>query len=157
MEPTVEVGDMVLVNKAEYCVSVPFTGWCPFAGTAPVRGDVVVLDSPEDGKLLLKRVVAVPGDVAAVHGGRSIIDGHEVPVVRGEEQMPSREHRISLRHGGGPTQAPLRVPRDQYLVVGDNRGNSHDGRSFGLVPGTSIRGRVRSVFRRGGSWAWHPL
>ncbi len=62
MQPTVAIGDRVIVNKAAYGLRVPGTQlWLArFAG--PAVGDVVVLDAPDEDKLLLKRVVAGPGD-----------------------------------------------------------------------------------------------
>ncbi|HEY8078410.1 MAG TPA: signal peptidase I, partial [Labilithrix sp.] len=70
MEPTVQVGDHVAVAKAAYGVRVPMTDVWLARWADPARGDVVVLDSPEDGKVLLKRVVAVAGDRVEVRDGR---------------------------------------------------------------------------------------
>src|SRR5262249_39340333 len=81
MLPTVEIGDRILVNKTAFGLRVPFThhSIAEFAG--PARGDVIVLDDPEEnGKTLLKRVIAVPGDRVAVHAGHIDINGTPVPV-----------------------------------------------------------------------------
>ena len=50
----------------------------------------------------------------------------------------------------------MRVPEGRYLVLGDNRGNSHDGRLFGLVEAAAIRGRAEAVFYREG-FVWRDL
>ncbi|MGH7296007.1 MAG: signal peptidase I, partial [Polyangiaceae bacterium] len=70
MEPTVAVGDQICVNKAAYGLRVPESHTYVVSAEGPRRGDVVVLASPSDGEVLLKRVVAVPGDVAQVVGCR---------------------------------------------------------------------------------------
>ena len=68
MTPTVAVGDRVLVNKLAYGVRVPWTEIWLGGVDAPEVGDVIVLTSPEDGKVLLKRVVRVDDDVLFVMG-----------------------------------------------------------------------------------------
>src|SRR5262245_13276000 len=62
MKPTILEGDLVLVNKLAYDLKVPFTLWRLAAWDNPSRGDIVVLFSPHDGKRLVKRVIALPGD-----------------------------------------------------------------------------------------------
>jgi signal peptidase I len=121
MEPTVQVGDRVLVNKAAYGLRVPFTERYLVRFAPPARGDVVVLFSPESGDVLLKRVAAVPGDRVQLHG-REVV-----------------------------------VPADRYLVLGDNRESSHDGRAFGLVDRRAILGHVKGVFWRDGAPTWQGL
>ena len=64
---------------------------------------------------------------------------------------------MSLDHGGGPDFGPAIVPQAHALVMGDNRGNSHDGRAFGFVDESAILGRAVGVFLHGGSFAWTPL
>jgi signal peptidase I len=146
MEPTVRVGDRVLVNKLAYGLRVPLTDVYLTRFAVPARGDVVVLLSPENGIVLLKRVVAVPGDRVQVAGGMVAING-----------VPEPTHPLALENGGGPAFGPITVPPDQFLVLGDNRGNSHDGRSFGFVRRGAILGRAVGVFLRDGSPTWVGL
>lgn len=148
MEPTVRVGDHVLVDETAYGLRVPFTDWRVTEGARPARGDVVVLESPEDGTTLLKRVVAVPGDIVTVSSGAVL--------VRGERASPDAAI-ASQRFGGGPDLAPLQVPPDRYLVMGDNRGQSHDGRAFGLVRRDHVFGRAIGVVWRDGAPRWQSL
>src|SRR5688572_31937720 len=68
-------GDRVMVDKQAYGLRVPFTLAKLGEGAAPARGDVVVFDSPADGTRLIKRVVAVGGDVLEVRGGRVLVNG----------------------------------------------------------------------------------
>jgi signal peptidase I len=179
MEPTVDTGDRILVNKVAYGVRVPLTHTYVARFEGPEVGDVVVLDAPDEDKVLLKRVVATPGTTVEVRAGRVIldardrcpagstaewrcgsIDGGESPVhASGEllhEQLGGIDHAISLDRGGGPDFGPVTIPADRYLVLGDNRGDSRDGRYFGLVTRESILGRAVGVYWRGGP-TWDGL
>jgi signal peptidase I len=161
MEPTVIVGDQICVNKAAYGLRVPATEKYVLEGSGPARGDVVVLASPADGEVLLKRVVAVPGDVVEVSGGRVVLDGQKVPVRQEPEgmveELGGRDHPMSIDYGGGPDLGPTVVPAGSYLVLGDNRGNSRDGRSFGWVGREAILGKAVAVCLRDGKPVWRGL
>ncbi len=161
MEPTVQVGDQVCVSKIAYGLRVPTSHTYVVRGSAPARGDVVVLASPTDGEVLLKRVVAVPGDVVEVDSGHVTIDGVPVPVTERDgalvEELGGRGHRLGAEYGGGPDFGPTRVPADRFLVLGDNRGNSRDGRFFGWVDREAILGRALAVCLRGNRPVWQPL
>jgi len=161
MEPTVLVGDRILVDRLAFGVRAPLAAGYLFAGEDPRPGDVVVLASPEDGRTLLKRVVAVPGDTVSVQDG-VVRRGPEDP--RGEaggaapqEWLGGAAHELSLDRGGGPDLAPVVVPAGMFLVLGDHRGDSHDGRAFGFVPRDAIHGRARAVFARAGRPVWRSL
>jgi len=161
MLPTVEIGDRVVVNKTAYGLRVPFTHYSITEFAGPARGDVIVLDDPEeDGKTLLKRVIAVPGDRVAVHAGHIEINGTPVPVEhRGDgdhELLEDADHLVDLSRGGGRDLDETNIPDDKYLVMGDNRGDSRDGRYFGLVDRSAILGHAVRVYWRGGL-TWKAL
>jgi signal peptidase I len=161
MEPTVEVQDHILVDKLAYGLRLPLIDTNVVTLGDPARGDVVVLTSPEDGRVLLKRVVAIPGDRVEVRGGRLELNGAAVPIELRDHQLREslgkNAHPVSLAAGGGPPLGPLVIPHDKFLVMGDNRGNSLDGRYFGLVSRASIFGRAEGVFLRHGSPTWVGL
>jgi signal peptidase I len=167
MNPTIIEGDRVLVDKHGYGLRVPFTLVHLTAGSDPTRGDIVVFDSPRDGTSLVKRVVAVPGDVVALEGEALVVNGQRAryrdasddPVhglletTQAQDPLPLREegsgpdHDIlllpeRLSHG---RYGPLRVPAGMYFVLGDNRDNSADSRYFGFVPRRNIVGRATRV------------
>jgi signal peptidase I len=160
MEPTVKTGDYIVVNKAAYGLRVPFTHTYAARFGGPQVGDVVVLDAPDEDKVLLKRVVATPGTTIAVREGRIVLDGVTAPIDdRGEglrEQLGGVDHAVSLDRGGGPDFGPVTLPDDRYLVLGDNRGDSRDGRFFGLVTRDTILGRAAGVYWRDG-FTWNGL
>ena len=143
MTPTVQIGDHVLVAKAAYGLRLPLTTTYVAHFAAPDRGDVVVLESPDpdDPVVLLKRVVAVGGDEVEVKDGRVFLGG-ALTDARGE---------------GGPDFGPARVPDGQLLVLGDNRGNSRDGRTFGFVSRDRVLGRAIAVVARDGALTYEPL
>jgi len=161
MMPTVLVDDRIAVNKAAYGLRVPFTNRY-FANFAPpTHGDVVVLQSPEEDKVLLKRIVAIPGDQVEVRSGALILNGARVSLERhqtGElEQLGDVAHPILRTREGGEDFGPSQVPSGQYLVLGDNRGDSRDGRFFGFVDGAAILGKAWGVYFRNGWFDWIGL
>jgi signal peptidase I len=160
MLPTVQLQDHVLVSKLAYGVHVPLVpGYVAHFG-GPARGDVVVLNAPDTGIVLLKRVVAVPGDRVVVRDGKLVVNGHPV-AVENHQGVPiedlGKPHALDLADGGGPDLGPLTLPADRYLVLGDNRGNSRDGRYFGLVERDGILGHVEGVLIRDGRPTWIGL
>jgi signal peptidase I len=119
MMPTLRPGDRVVVDKLAYLLG------------EPRRGDLVVFHQPRDGGLLLKRVVAVGGQLVGIEDGVLHVDGRAVA-----EPFVNRRLVDSVYFG------PVRVPRDAVFVMGDRREDSVDSRSFGAVPRTLLVGRV---------------
>ncbi len=159
MRPTVEKGDHLVVNKLAFGLRIPRTTSYIVPGPEPRRGDVVVLSSPLDGTVLLKRVVAVPGDVIRVDSsGRLHLNGRSVEI-RQEydntlEILGEAPHTVRLTSNPIRPYGPKTLPEDQYLVLGDNRGESQDGRNFGLVERDSILGRGIAIYWREGRLTW---
>lgn len=160
MEPTLMPGDRVAVNMMAYGVRVPFTDIELLDRGEPRPGDVVVFKSPADGTRLIKRVVAVGGDTVAVVDGRLWIDGQPLHDVDASdiEHFGARDVHLNLRDGGGPDLATVTIPDGMALVLGDHRGNSADGRFFGLVPMKSLYARASAVYYRSGEgFGWTEL
>ena len=165
MKPTILEGDRILVNKAAYDLRVPFTSVRLLTWGAPERGEVIVLDSPADGRRLVKRVVGLPGDRIALQNDRLFIDGepvaygpidaelygaldeeHRLAAAFGSEMLGEREHPLQWT----PTRRgrdfpPFTVPEGHYFVMGDNRHDSFDSRNFGVVSRDEIFGRAVAV------------
>jgi len=147
MRPTVEINDRILVDKFAFGLRVPFSTQYLYERDGPRRDDVVVLESPVDGTVLLKRIAGEPGQIIEVRDGWLYVDGH----------ADAPRHVLRLVHGGGPDFGPVKVPAGHYLVLGDNRGESLDGRSFGFVERSSILGKAKGVYMRNSHFDWLPL
>ncbi len=167
MNPTILEGDRVLVDTHAFGMRIPFTQAHLTTGVDPVRGDIVVFDSPADGRSLIKRVAAVPGDRVALADERLIVNGEpasyapldadltatllETTQAEGprafEESLAGRRHAILLlpRRPAAATMAPITVPDGMYFMLGDNRDNSADSRFIGLVARDRIVGRATRV------------
>src|SRR3954468_13628125 len=70
MNPTIVEGDRILVDKAAYGLRIPFTTVRLTRGADPQRGDIVIFPAPDDGTVLVKRVVGLPGDTVAMRDER---------------------------------------------------------------------------------------
>lgn len=157
MQPTIVEGDRIFVNKIAYDVRVPFTHISLMRLSDPVRGDIIVFDSKQSGKRLVKRVIGIPGDVIAMKHNVLTINGRELDyqaVSASHEGTDKIEDLFGLKHlvktksrgiGFLSTFNPVSVPDGHYLVLGDNRDNSADSRVIGFIPRSEIVGRSRSV------------
>ncbi|CTP84947.1 signal peptidase I [Xanthomonas translucens pv. poae] len=160
MQPTLQPGDRVAVDMSAYGLRVPFTEWRVLERGHPQRGDVAVFDSPRDGTRLIKRVVAVAGDRVDLRGGHLSINGQPLQVASDgdKERFGERIAQLDLYAGGGPDLYAVRVPPGKLLAIGDHRGDSLDGRSFGFVDADSVYGKALAVYyRRGEGLEWSRL
>ncbi|WNG35016.1 signal peptidase I [Archangium violaceum] len=149
MEPTFQVRDHLMVDKRAYGLRVPLTHvW--LTESEPRRGDVIVFDSPIDGKVMVKRLVGLPGDRIAFEGESLHINGQPVaqeltPDGARLELLPGALHPIHPEPYQGPDMDEVEIPPRHYLVLGDHRGNSADSRVWGLLPRENLLGRVVAV------------
>jgi signal peptidase I len=167
MNPTILEGDRLLVDKHVYGLRVPFSLVHLTRGEDPVRGDIVVFDSPANGTSLVKRLIAVPGDTVTLDHEQLTVNGTAAQYATGEtgelrsllastqSHGPSvlRESGVGLAHDilllsdrwAPATIGPIVVPQGMYFVLGDNRDNSADSRYIGFVPRRNIVGRAVRV------------
>lgn len=132
MYPNFDTGERILMER----VTKHFK---PFQ-----RGEVVILHPPGDDNIdYLKRIVAVPGDIVKIKDCRIYINRGGEKYLLEENYLPGDICTVDgpeLNEGRS-----LRLGEDEYVVLGDNRANSVDSRSFGIVREDRILGRV--VFR----------
>ena len=166
MKPTILEGDLVLVNRLAWDLRLPLVDAVAMRWGAPRRGDVVVFNSPEDGRRLVKRVIGMPGDRLRMRGEQLWINGrilsyHPLPVDRfpgldprdvrahtlAVERLPGRPHAVMFgaRNRRPPVQGELDVPEEAYFVLGDHRDNSRDSRYFRFVSRAAVLGRAERV------------
>lgn len=168
MVPSIYIGDRILVDKLAYDLRFPFTLHRLATWSAPERGDIVTFTSPQDGRLLVKRVIGVPGDVVSLNHNVLTINGEtaryselderdlkDLPVTQPgryrflSERILGDERHIMLSRGQYASPfgnfGPVTVPADQFLVLGDNRDNSRDSRFIGLISRELILGRAERV------------
>jgi len=126
MLPRLHDGERIFVNKLIYYDEYR---WAPKIE----RGDIVVFWFPDDpSKSYIKRVVGLPGDTVEMREGNVLINGTVL-----EEKYLDPKENLSTR-----SQGPIYVKPNYYFVMGDNRDNSSDSRSWGLVPKKYIYGKA---------------
>jgi signal peptidase I len=160
MEHTLMPGDRVIVDMSAYGLRVPFTGITLIERGRPQRGDIAVFKSPADGSRLIKRVAAVGGDHVSVIDGHLWINGNALatPAAPDIERFGNHRADLNLDRGGGPDVLAATIPQGQVLVMGDHRGDSFDGRYFGLVPAESLYAKAAIVYwRSGDGFVWKRL
>lgn len=171
MEPTLQIGDCVLVSKTAFGPRAMGHGlWAWIERTllppaAVKRGDLVVFHFPPNpARDLVKRVVALPGERLRMHDGRVFIDGRplqepyamytpaqpevfrdEFPNLREADPSIDPQWWMTLRRSIGE-DGELTVPPKAYFVLGDNRNNSEDSRYWGFVPQSMIIGQPAVVY-----------
>ena len=165
MHPNLLEGDVVFVNRLAFDLKVPLTDVILARLGEPRHGDIVTFSRPGDGMRLIKRVVALPGDLVEMRDKRLYINGvaadyrlegqamkavddeGKTPVLHLRERFPdsSRDIQWLASAATAPDFGPLRIPEDHYLMLGDNRDRSADSRFFGLVPREALIGRAERI------------
>jgi signal peptidase I len=147
METNLLIGDHLLVNKVIYSPSLgPFED--ALFGKKPIRrGDVVVFKYPEEAeKDYIKRVIGLPGETIEVRNNQVYINGEPLdePYLPANARIPHHsdpEYRV-----GSGDYSPSVVPPGHLFVMGDNRDNSRDSRSWGMLPRDNVKGRALLVY-----------
>lgn len=141
MEPTLLVGDHILVNKFIYGVKMPFTRATLLPLKDPTRDDVIVFIYPvEPDKDFIKRVIGLPGERIEESGQLIYINGALY-----EDQFGV----YAARHAEPGRPRSWQVPEGHVFVMGDNRDHSYDSRFWGFVPIRSIKGKAFIIY-----WSW---
>jgi len=147
MEPTLQIGDHILVNKFIYGIKIPFVQTTLVPIGEPDRDDVIVFIYPVDKqKDFIKRVIGLPGDTIEIHGTKITINGKPYVDRHGyytDKDAGGNGSNPNVRYG------PVKVPEGHYFVMGDNRDHSYDSRYWGFVPAKSIKGKAFVIY-----WSW---
>ncbi len=147
MEPTLLIGDHLLVNKFIYGIHIPFTDIRLLPLRKPQRGDIIVFKFPKDrSKDYIKRVIAVEGDTVEIRNKRVYVNGQPL-----DEPYAYYSDDTILPGTVDPRDnfGPIKVPKDSFFVMGDNRDRSYDSRYWGFVNIKDVEGKAFIIY-----WSW---
>jgi signal peptidase I len=131
MEPGLNEGQRILVNKLAYRLG------------EPERGEIIIFRSPENNLILIKRVIGLAGDMVEIKNSAVLVNQNQLkePYIK---EPPSY------------TYTSFQVPADHFFVLGDNRNNSRDSHTGWTVPRENIVGRAWIFTWPPGKWGLIP-
>lgn len=130
MEPTLKVGDKVIINKMAY----------KFGSIE--RGDIVAFHSPIEEKDLVKRAVAIEGDeITLTSEGEIYINGEKIT----ESYLPAGQNILY-------NNLTVDLGEDEIFVMGDNRNDSYDSRYFGAISENDVFGEFMIIYWPPSRW-----
>lgn len=144
MEPTLLVGDFLIVSRLSYGIRIPYLGYA-VRWSKPKRGDVIVFIYPRDrSKDFIKRVIAVEGETIEIRNKKIYINGKLIHDSWGY-------HFSNLIINTRDNFGPYKVPSRHVFVMGDNRDESNDSRFWGSVSMNDIKGKAWRIY-----FSWDP-
>lgn len=172
MLPTLEIGDFILVNKFAYGVRLPILHSKVIEVADPERGDVVVFRYPGDNKTsYIKRLIGLPGDTIEYRNRQLYVNGNVIKSEYAGDYIPTGESHahdqfsqtvsttdqtnelvqfstlLEKRKGlNSRDSKSWLVPQGHYFMMGDNRDNSADSRSWGFLPDKNVVGKAFFVW-----------
>jgi len=123
MVPTLKNADSYWLNRLAYVKREPH------------RSDIVALKDPQDNVLVVKRIIALPGQSVYLNHGKVYVDSKPLD----EPYLPDKTMTFAYEKNESEF---FIMGKDEFFVMGDNRGNSTDSRIFGPVPRQNILGKV---------------
>ena len=152
MEPTLQIGDHILVNKLSYGLWYPLAKESVTMFSKPSRGDIVVFTRPDDPDTtdfdesdtnIIKRIIGVGGDTIYLKGMNLYVNG-----------TPQEDEQAIWLLSGIKDFGPITVPQGKVLLMGDNRDHSKDSRFWNdpFLDETRIKGRAFIIY-----WSFYSL
>ena len=122
MEPTLQTGDIMIVNKIANNLGIDYK-----------RGDIVIVNSPIEDKLYIKRVIGLPSDKIFIKDGSFYINDHKLNENYLKDNTITKETTFINSWN---------LESDEYFLVGDNREKSNDSRKFGPIKRSDFVGKA---------------
>jgi signal peptidase I len=147
MEDNLLIGDHLLVNKFVFGPTVSPVERVLLPVRDIRRGDIPVFKYPDEPERdFIKRVIGLPGETLELRNKKVYVNGQvlEEPYVHFLE--PASEGQEITSFDVRERYGPVRVPDDQYFVMGDNRDNSQDSRYWGFLPRSYVKGKALMIY-----------
>lgn len=165
LEPTLLVGDFILVSKFQYGMRLPVLDKKIIPISEPKRGDIAVFRWPPKPSIdYIKRVIGVPGDHIQYQNKFLTINNKKIPtqslgfvsqsdeyghvykVEQRSELINGVQHNVFVRPTVPANDFDVVVPQGQYFMMGDNRDDSSDSRVWGFLPEKNLVGRAFAIW-----------
>lgn len=162
LEPTLLVGDFLIVNKFAYGLRLPVVEKQIIPVSKPQKGDIAIFRWPPNPSFdYIKRVIGVPGDHVVYHNKVLTINGQEMKqtfveyttdessgraVAQYKEDFNGVVHDIFINPDSEAVDIDVIVPEGHYFMMGDNRDDSADSRYWGFVPDANLRGKALLIW-----------
>jgi len=150
MEPTLLVGDFLLVNKLVYASTLTPLEEAILPRRRLARQDIVVFKYPNElSKDFVKRVIGLPGEKLEIKNKQVFINDKpldEAYKVHNDTQIIAKTSSYSYDDTIRDNYGPVTVPEGQIFVMGDNRDNSADSRYWGFLPLSYLKGRPWMIY-----------
>ncbi len=160
LEPTLQIGDIILVNKYSYGLHLPVGNKMVLTVGKPQVGDIVVFEWPPNRNIyMIKRVIGVPGDVVEYKNNVLYINEQEAKqqfiayklessgysVAQKKEDLVGKQHDIFISDKRVARDFRVTVPKGHYFMMGDNRSLSSDSRYWGFMSEDNIVGKAVAI------------
>lgn len=150
MEPTLLVGDFLLVNKQVYANGLTFLDRAVLPRRDLRRGDIVVFKYPNDmSKDYVKRVIGLPGETLEIRDKQVLINDkplEEKYKVHSDNQVFTKRDYYNYEETIRDNYGPVTIPSGHIFAMGDNRDNSSDSRYWGFLPLSYVKGRPWVIY-----------
>jgi signal peptidase I len=150
MEPTLLIGDFLLVNKLAYVDPVFSLEGTILPRKEVQRGDIVVFKYPKDlYKDYVKRVIALEGEKVEIKDNQVYVNDQPIPEEYKVHLYSQDQSGNEYYNYGNYIQSqygPIIVPPGHCFVMGDNRDNSSDSREWGTLPISNIKGKPWVIY-----------
>jgi signal peptidase I len=150
MEPTLQVGDFLLVNKLVYSAPETALDRLILPRREIKRQDIVVFKYPQDmTKDFVKRVIALEGETVEIKNKQVYVNNQPISEsykVHSDSQIIPKNDYYNYSDSIRDNFGPVTVPRGHLFVMGDNRDNSMDSRYWGFLPMSYIKGKPWIIY-----------